>query len=127
MPVKFHYFGVYARGEPARMILSKGGKLAWEDNRFGFDQWGAIKPTMPNQQVPCLEFEDGTKMGESKAIVRYVAMKNGFYPEVSYQAFLTDEAIETWGEVLAKTYPPQFAPDEATKAKLMDVTFATHT
>ena len=126
MTLKFHYFdGFYAKGDAIRMILAKG-KVAWEDNRIAYADWPNHKASMPNGQVPAIELEDGTKRGESKAIIRYVAMKNGFYPDDPWEAAVTDEAIDTWSEILAKTYPPAFAQDEETKAKLIDACFEAH-
>ena len=53
-----HYFNLYVRGEPTRMLLSHAG-VPFEDKRYEFSEWPAAKPTMPNQQVPCLELPDG--------------------------------------------------------------------
>jgi len=50
---KLTYFKFYARAEPIRMMLDHAG-ANWENTEVGFDQWPALKPTMPNGQVPCL-------------------------------------------------------------------------
>lgn len=44
---KFYYFPFYVRGEPIRMMLEHAG-VQWEDVKVTFDQWPALKPTMPN-------------------------------------------------------------------------------
>ena len=43
---KIHYFAFYARAEPLRIMLAHAN-ADWEDNSFGFDQWPALKSTMP--------------------------------------------------------------------------------
>lgn len=40
--MKLFYFGVYARGEPIRMVLTKAG-VPFEDNRMTFDEFKAVK------------------------------------------------------------------------------------
>jgi glutathione S-transferase len=42
-----HYFGVYARGEPIRMLLTHA-KADWEDNQFSMEQWPGLKASMPD-------------------------------------------------------------------------------
>ena len=56
---KLTYFGVYARAEPVRMLLAHA-KVEFEDERITFEQWGALKATMPNGQLPVWE-ENGKK------------------------------------------------------------------
>ena len=60
---KFYYFTLHGRGDPARALLNHA-KIPFENIEFGFDKWPEHKPNMPNQQVPCLELKDGTKMGQ---------------------------------------------------------------
>ena len=44
----FHYFTLHGRGDPARALLNHD-KVPFTNNEFGFDKWGELKPTMPNQ------------------------------------------------------------------------------
>jgi len=45
------------------MLLSHAG-AQWEDNQIEFSEWPAIKPTVPGNQLPCLELKNtGKKMG----------------------------------------------------------------
>ena len=46
MGIKLNYFGLYARAEPIRMLLNKAN-VDFVDNRVTFEQWPALKPTMP--------------------------------------------------------------------------------
>jgi hypothetical protein len=60
---KVTYFKFYARGEAIRMLLSHAG-APWEDNQIEVSEWPAIKPTVPGNQLPCLEIlNTGKKMG----------------------------------------------------------------
>ena len=114
MGYKFYYFNLYVRGEPIRMMLEQSGET-WEDKVITFPEWGAIKPTMPNGQVPCLELEDGTKMGESLACLRFLAMKHGLYPEDPIEAAKCNEAMDYYEDLIGKIYTPHFEGDEAKK------------
>ena len=40
--LKFHYFPVYGRGEPIRMLLDHAG-VKFEDNKITFADWPALK------------------------------------------------------------------------------------
>jgi glutathione S-transferase len=66
----------------------------WEDCSFGMDSWPALKSSMPGGQVPCLELSDGTKLGESHAILRYLGAKLGYYPTDPMLAFQSDQILE---------------------------------
>ena len=59
---KLYYFALYARAEPARMMLTHAG-ADWEDAITAGDDWKALKPNVPGGQMPCLELADGTRMG----------------------------------------------------------------
>ena len=78
--MKLYYFNFYARVEPIRMLLAHA-KVDYEDVRVDFPDWPALKPTMPGGQLPCLELDDGTKMGESMDILNFLAEKYGYLPE----------------------------------------------
>lgn len=60
---KLTYFKFYARGEAIRMLLTHAG-AQWEDKLIDFSEWPALKPTVPGNQLPCLELmANGKKMG----------------------------------------------------------------
>ena len=42
-----HYFGIGARSEAIRQILSHA-KADWEDHRVEKEDWPKLKPSMPN-------------------------------------------------------------------------------
>ena len=115
-----HYFGLHGRAEPIRLLLHKSG-ADWKDTIVS--NWGEVKNTYPGGQVPCLILEDGTRMGESVAIARFVAQRHGMYPDDPVEALAVDEYLHTWSEFFSKTYPPAFASDD-TKAAKIETAFA---
>ena len=106
---KFYYFGVYARGEPTRLLLNHA-KVDFENVMFGMEDWPNHKPNMPNGQVPCLETSDGKKMGQSVSIVRFLGAKYGYYPKDPMEAYETDALCDAAQDVMAKVYLPIFGP-----------------
>ena len=119
--MKLHYFDVYGRGEAIRMVLNHKG-VAFEDNRITFDQWPALKAGMPGGVVPALELDDGTRYGQSVAILRYVGRVNGYYSDDAVEALHIDQIVDDAVEVLGQIYKPHFAEDkEALYPALFDV------
>lgn len=107
-PYKFYYFPLYVRGEPIRMMLTHAG-ANWEDREISFDKWPQLKPSMPNGQLPCLELKDGTKMGESYAIGRFIGALHGYYPTDPALAYEVDSLLEVYESLLSVIYKPHFA------------------
>ena len=64
MPNKYtlHYFDLNGRGDACRALLSHAN-VEYEDHRFGFPDWPALKPTMPGGTVPALQVTDGPLLG----------------------------------------------------------------
>ena len=115
-----YYFPLFGRADPIRAMLEMAG-TDWVDNQVPMDKWPAMKASMPNGQMPCLELADGTKMGESTAIARYVAQKHGFYPSDPMAAFHVDEMICAWSDIIAKLYSPFFAQGDDKAAKIKEL------
>eukprot|EP00355_Strombidium_rassoulzadegani_P009114 CAMPEP_0168616860 /NCGR_PEP_ID=MMETSP0449_2-20121227/5246_1 /TAXON_ID=1082188 /ORGANISM="Strombidium rassoulzadegani, Strain ras09" /LENGTH=195 /DNA_ID=CAMNT_0008657661 /DNA_START=41 /DNA_END=628 /DNA_ORIENTATION=+ len=110
MSIKVHYFGVFNRAEPMRMMLKHAG-VEFEDVKFGMEQWGDLKANYPGGVVPCLEI-DGVMYRESLAQARYVGTRCGFYPRDDFNAqYKCDCIVEMVNDVLPKIYGPIFAPD----------------
>ena len=68
------------RGEAIRMLLTHAG-IPYTDNVIEFGSWKEVKLSMPNKQIPAIEFKDGDKVGQSHAILRFLGLKYGYYPE----------------------------------------------
>ena len=91
--LKLTYFDFHGgRGEPARLALHIGG-IAFEDYRFAFADFAAVRKSTPLGQVPTLHV-DGTLVTQSDAITRYAGKLAGLYPEDAFQALLCDEVMD---------------------------------
>ena len=107
MPYTVHYFGLYGRAEHMRMMLAHSG-TEWKNNSFGMEQWGELKPTMPRGQVPALELEDGTKLGQAVACLRYLSSKLGYTPADDMEKWHCDNIIDMYSEIIGDMYIPEF-------------------
>jgi glutathione S-transferase len=91
--LKLTYFDFHGgRGEPARLALHIGG-IAFEDHRFAFAEFAAVRKSTPLGQVPTLHV-DGVQVTQSDAITRYAGKLAGLYPEDAFQALLCDEVMD---------------------------------
>ena len=102
-----HYFPLYVRVEAVRMLLHYKN-VEFTDNVISFADWGAAKPGFPNGQVPCLELGDGTKLGQSLAILRLLGKQHGMYPADAMAAYHVDSLIDEFNDTLGKIYKPAF-------------------
>eukprot|EP00903_Cladosiphon_okamuranus_P011629 g10938.t1 len=78
--------------EPIRWALEQGG-LEWTDTRLSREEFGAMKPSLPNGQVPILEV-DGFQLAQSMAILRYVGKLGGLYPTDDLTAAKVDAIMD---------------------------------
>ena len=91
------------------MLLSHA-EIDFNNQIIEFAEWPALKPTMPNGQLPVLELANGKKMGQSGAILRYLGMNHGYYPDDPLEAQECDEFMDGYADILAKVYKPHFEP-----------------
>ena len=118
MPNKYtlHYFVLNGRGDCCRALLAHSN-VEYEDKRFTFEQWPALKPTMPAGVVPCLEMPDGTKLGQTTAVLRMLGKMHGYYPGDPVLAAQADALIDTYSEFFGKfTAPFSLKGDEQQQA-----------
>ena len=81
--MKFHYFELYARGEPIRMAMWKG-KVPYENCRYTGDKWKEFKANKAKcafGQVPVLELADGTCLTQTMTILHYIGDITGQKPK----------------------------------------------
>jgi len=88
------------RGEPIRLALSIGN-IDFEDYRFPVSEFSSVAPTTPFRQVPTFEV-DGEVITQTNAILRYVGILSGLYPEDPFQALYCDEVMDALNDILAK-------------------------
>ena len=75
----FHYFDAYGRAENVRILLAYCN-VKYDDQRIERRDWLSVKWTFPGAQLPCLEFPDGTKLGNTMSMLRYLGQVHGAYP-----------------------------------------------
>ncbi len=104
--LKLTYFDFHGgRAEPVRLALHLGG-VAFDDHRFPFADFPAVRQDTPLGQVPVLEV-DGVPVTQSDAILRFAGKRAGLYPTDDYQALLCDEvmgAAEDAGNKVGDTF-----------------------
>ena len=95
--LNFHYFDIYGRGEPGRMMLAHG-KVPHENTRVSQANWGNLKMKEPynGSALPVLIAHKGKAMTQSKAIYRLIARKHGYYPKDEEMAFINDWIVDTY-------------------------------
>lgn len=76
---KLTYFALPGRTEAIRACLVVAQE-DFEDKRITNSEWGELKPNTRWGSLPTLELEDGTVLGQSKNILRYVGRMTGYYP-----------------------------------------------
>ncbi|ODN02408.1 Glutathione S-transferase 1 [Orchesella cincta] len=110
---KLSYFDGMWIAEPARYLLSYV-KEDFEDVRFNQEQWDAMdKKDFPYGKVPVLEdTENGLKLGQSLAIVRYLAKKFKLVGETDAEAAKCDEYADVFKDLLQEIYPLWSADEE---------------
>ena len=121
---KVYYFELYGRAEHIRMMLAHAG-ADWEDVVMTGDDWKAFKEKSPIKEMPILELADGTMMGQSMAIGRYIAKKFGYYPDDAETAYHIDNCIDIVKDYDMEIVKPIWAPPE-TKEQLENDVFEKH-
>ena len=91
--LKFIYFPVASRGDAMRLALTLN-QVPYEDKRIAPSEWMALKPSTPWGSLPYVELADGTHIGQSKSILRYIGKGTGLYPQDALLAALVDECID---------------------------------
>ena len=61
-----------------------------------------------------MDCEDGTRMTQSTAILRYLGKLHGYYPEDAKVAYEIDRVIDDFNDILSLIYKPHFVKDQDT-------------
>jgi glutathione S-transferase len=97
--LKLSYFNLEGLAEPIRLMF-KVANVEFEDHRFSFEEWPALKATFPTGTVPVLvNPKDDMVMTQSNCILRYFGAQQGMYPSDAKAAYLVDEVIEMVGDL----------------------------
>jgi len=112
--MKLYYFGLYARGEPIRVLLNHAG-VEYENVTLAGEAWAEFKADTtkcPFGQVPVLE-KDGKFLAQGGAIVRYLGGLHGYYPEDLEQRFKVDETCDLVGDFMMPVATNHFKTKDA--------------
>eukprot|EP00904_Undaria_pinnatifida_P010385 jgi/Undpi1/6477/HiC_scaffold_20.g08956.m1 len=110
------YFNFAALGEPVRLALAMSGQ-PWEDKRISKEEFMAMKPNLPYNQVPILEV-DGTVIPQSLAQIRYVGKIGGLYSADPIEAAMADAAMDAVVDMHMVFAPSIHEPDPSKKMEL---------
>ena len=100
MAIHLHYFNIYARGEPIRVILHYAN-VPFEDHQYAFEEWPPIQQNFEFLQLPCLEI-DGHRLVQSKCISRYLCQKLGYHNPDLYLDYLSTSLVEAKDDFVQK-------------------------
>ena len=124
MTIKFYYFPLQARGEAIRMILAHS-KTEFEDVRIQMGEWPKMKTENGDWfefgQMPMLDMGNGMKMTQSKAIVRALGQKHGYYSSNPKEAWTIDSTMDYVSDNVEIFVKPAFADGEAKLALLFEL------
>merc|ERR1739844_772932 len=104
------------RAELTRLILAQAG-VEYEDVRIKREDWPAMKPTIPWNQLPCLEY-DGKKIVQSIAMARFVARENGLAGKTNLEGAQADMLVDCMSDFGNKFTPIFREKDEAKKKEI---------
>jgi len=110
---KLTYFNARGRAEIIRLVLTAAG-VPFEDKRIEFSEMPALKPSLPFNQIPILEFGD-VKMCQSLTIARYLARKYKLAGETDLDQARADMIVDCIEDALKPV--PVFARFEKDPVK----------
>lgn len=118
---KLHYFNLFGRAEPIRILLNHA-KIPFEDVRFGFPDWPALKGKFEFGQVPALEITDKsgktTTYTQTISILRYLSIRHGYYPlDNAEQAWEVDSSLDSVSDLVNGLVKIVWENDPEKKAK----------
>ncbi|KAL5015162.1 hypothetical protein ScPMuIL_009432 [Solemya velum] len=85
------------RGELIRLILTVGG-VQFEDERIQLQNWGTVKPKMPQGHVPVLEV-NGQTLPQSMAIARFIGKRCGLVGSTDWEEAQVDCILDTIADI----------------------------
>jgi len=105
--IKYTYFDLRVKGEPARLLLAYGG-VKYEDERIPCpwddpEPWAAKKGTTPWGQMPLLMW-NGNLICQSMTICRFLAREFKIAGNTSLEMAQVDEIIDVIQDVILANY-----------------------
>ena len=109
------YFPIRGRAEVPRLILEHAG-AEYKDTRVTFEEWPALKATLPFGQLPNYEDSD-VCIPQSMAIIRHLGRKHNLYGSNLAENARVDAVIEgatDFGTAFFKTIDEKFVSTHST-------------
>ena len=104
MSKKFTFFvGFHGRARAMYMVLDHA-KVKYVDNRVTREEYAAMKEAGTAHGIPSWE-ENRVHFDESKALLRYLATTNGYYPKDALTAYKADKVIDYFNSLLETWIP----------------------
>jgi len=100
--IKISYFGVAGRAEVAKLCCALGG-IAFDEDSFDGNEWKKRKLQTMWGSAPYATLEDGTVIGQSRALSRYFAKRAGLYPTCPVLAAKVDSVYDFCEDILKST------------------------
>ena len=91
---KFYYFPVAARGDAHRLALTIAKVKFTNHKVFPMSAWADMKPLAPWNSLPYLELANGTVLGQSRAVLRFIGKGCSMYPTDALLAARVDECLD---------------------------------
>ncbi|XP_061178876.1 S-crystallin SL11-like [Saccostrea echinata] len=113
---KLMYFESKGRAEVIRLALTAAGQ-EFEDKRFTREEWLKVKPTIPQNQLPCLQVDDRL-IPQSGAILRYVGRAFGLYGDNNDESTRIDVILGATDDFLKNLINVYYEKDETKKEEL---------
>ncbi|CAG9860277.1 unnamed protein product [Phyllotreta striolata] len=113
---KLYYFNFTGRGEPIRLLFAYGG-IPFEDFRFEWEDWPAIKPNMPIGTIPVLEI-DGKPFWQTTPLCKYVANSLKLDGKDGLENLSIDCVVDTLWDLLSSVYTRFKESDEERKKQI---------
>jgi len=119
--MKLTYFDFSGRAEAIRDALRIGG-VPFVDARVSHAEFRALRDSsaLPFDSLPVLELADGTVVGQSNTILRYVGGLTGLRPTATGEALRVDALLDSAEDFGGRVSSSIRTPDEALRIALRE-------
>ncbi|KAJ1492635.1 hypothetical protein T484DRAFT_1930799 [Baffinella frigidus] len=93
--IKLTYFDIDGVAEKVRICLrtASPAPIPFEDVRVAFPEFAALKPTLPNGQLPIMQIDDGPVMTQSAGMFRWAGRLSGHMPQDPMEQLKVEEIM----------------------------------
>jgi len=124
--IKYTYFDLRVKGEPARLLLAYAGvkytdvriPCPWDDPA----PWTKLKPSTPWGQMPILEWK-GQTICQSMTICRFIAREFGLAGKTNLEMAQVDEIVDRIQDIILASYKAWYASSRDQLVELTEKLF----